>query len=292
MRNIGLEEAQAGIKISGRNINNLRYADDTTLIAESEEEVKRLLMKVKEESQKVGLKLNFQKTKIMASGHITSWQIDGVTVETVADFIFLGSKITADGDCSHEIKRCLLLGRKVMTNPDSILKSRDTTLPTKIHLVKAMVFPAVMYGCESWTIKKAERWKIDAFELWCWRRLLRDPRTARRSNQSILKEISPGCSLVGLMLKLKLQYFWPPDVKSWPIGKDLDVEKDWGQEEKGTTEDEMVGWHHQLDGHGFGWTPGVGDGQGGLACCCSWGCRVRHDWVTEVNWILQIRKRT
>ena len=157
MRNIGLEEAQAGIKIAGRNINNLRYADDTTLIAESEEEVKRLLMKVKEESQKVGLKLNFQKIKIMASGHITSWQIDGVTVETVADFIFLGSKITADGDCSHEIKRCLLLGRKVMTNLDSILKSRDTTLPTKIHLVKAMVFPAVMYGCESWTIKKAER---------------------------------------------------------------------------------------------------------------------------------------
>ena len=157
MRNIGLEEAQAGIKIAGRNINNLRYADDTTLRAESEEEVKRLLMKVKEESQKVGLKLNFQKIKIMASGHITSWQIDGVTVETVADFIFLGSKITADGDCSHEIKRCLLLGRKVMTNLDSILKSRDTTLPTKIHLVKAMVFPAVMYGCESWTIKKAER---------------------------------------------------------------------------------------------------------------------------------------
>jgi len=161
-------------------------------------------MKVKEESEKVGLKLNIQKTKIMASGPITSWQIDG---ETVADFIFLGSKVTEDGDCSHEIKRCLFLGRKVMTNLDSILKSRDITLSTKVHLVKAMVFPMVMYGCESWTIKKAEHQRIDAFELWCWRRLLRVPWTARRSNQSILKEISPGCSLEGLMLKLKLQYF-------------------------------------------------------------------------------------
>ena len=162
-------------------------------------------MKVKE-SEKAGLKLNIQKTNIMASGPITSWQTDGETVETVADFIFLGSKITADGDCSHEIKRSLLLGRKVMTNLDSILKSRDTTLPTKVRLVKAMVFPMVMYGYESWTIKKAERRRIDAFELWCWRRLLRVPWTARRSNQSILK-ISPGCSLEGLMLKLKLQYF-------------------------------------------------------------------------------------
>ena len=156
MRNTGLEEAQAGIKISRRNINNLRYADDTTLMAESEEELKSLLMEVKEESEKVGLKLNIQKTKIMASDPITSWQIDGETVETVADFIFLGCKITADGDCSHEIKRCLLLGRKVMTNLDSILKSRDITLPTKVHLVKVMVFPAVMYGCESWTTKKAK----------------------------------------------------------------------------------------------------------------------------------------
>ena len=164
-------------------------------------------MKVKEESEKVGLKLNIQKTKIMASGPTTSWQIDGETVETVADFIFLGSKITADGDCSHEIKRCLLLGKKVMTNLDSILKSRDITLSTKVYLVKAMVFPVVIYGGESWTIKKAERRRIDAFELWCWRRLLRVPWTARRSNQSILKEISPGCSLKGLMLKLKLQYF-------------------------------------------------------------------------------------
>ena len=160
---------------------------------------------VKEESEKVGLKLNIQKTKIMASGPITSWEIDGETVETVSDFIFWGSKITADGDCSHEIKRCLLLGRKVMTNLDSLLKSRDTTLPTKVHLVKAMVFPVVIYGCESWTVKKAEHKRMDAFELWFWRRLLRVPWTARRSNRSILKEIIPECSLEGLMLKLKLQ---------------------------------------------------------------------------------------
>ena len=175
-------------------------------MAESKE-LKRLLMKVKEESEKAGLKLNIQKMKIMASGPITSWQIDRETVETVTDFTFLGSKITADGECSHEIKRCLLLGRKVMTNLDSILKSRDITLQTKVHLVKAMVFPVVTYGCNSWTIKKAERQRIDAFELWCWRRLLRVPWTARRSNQSILKEISPGCSLEGLMLKLKRQDF-------------------------------------------------------------------------------------
>ena len=179
MRNAGLDEAQAGIKTAGRNINNLRYADDTTLMAESEEELKNLLMKVKKESEKVGLKLNMQKTKIMASGPMTSWQIDG---KTVADFIFRGSKITADGDCSHEIKRCLLLGRKVMTNLLSILKSRDITLPKKVHLVKAMVFLVIMYGCESWAVKKAECQIIDAFELWCWRRLLRVPWTAKRSN--------------------------------------------------------------------------------------------------------------
>ena len=207
MRNSGLEEAQAGIKIAGRNISNLRYADDTTLMAESEEELKSLLMKLKEESEKVGLKLNIQKMKIMASGPISSWEIDGETVETVADFLLRGSKMTADGDCSHEIKRCLLLGRKVMSNLDSILKSRDITLPTKVRLVKAMVFPVVMYGCESWTVKKVKGPRIDAFELWCWRRLLRVPWTARRSTQSILKEISPGCSLEGMMLKLELQYF-------------------------------------------------------------------------------------
>ena len=196
MRNAGLEAAQAGIKIAGRNINNLRYADDTTLKAESEDELKSLLMKVKEESEKVGLKLNIQKTKIVATGPITSWEIDGETVETVADFILGGFKITADGDCSHEIKRRLLLGRKAMTNLDSIFKSRDITLPTKVRLVKAMVFPVVMYGCERWTVKKAECQRTDAFELWCWRRLLRVPWTARRSNQSILKR-----SVLGVLWK-------------------------------------------------------------------------------------------
>ena len=207
IKNAGLEEAQAGIKFAGRNINNLRCADDTTLMAEREDELKSLLMKVKEDSEKVGLKLNIQKTKIMASGPNTSWEIDGVTVEAVSDFIFLGFKITADGDCSHEIKIRLLFGRKVMTNLDSILKSRDITLTTKVRLVKAMDFPVVMYGCQSWTVKKAECQRIDAFELWCWIRLLRVPWPARRSNQSILKEISPGCSLEGLMLNLKLLYF-------------------------------------------------------------------------------------
>ena len=176
-------------------------------MAKSEEELKSLLMKVKEETEKVGLKLNIQKTKIMASGPITSWEIDGETVETVSDFISGGSKITAHGDCSHEIKRCLLLGRKVMTNLYSIFKSRDITLPTKVCLVKAMVFPVVMYGCESWTVKKAEHQRIDAFEVWCWRRLLKVPWTTRKSNQFILKEISPGCTLERMMLKLKHQYF-------------------------------------------------------------------------------------
>ena len=201
MRNAGLKEAQAGIKIARRNTNNLRYADDTTLMAENEE-LKSLSMKVKEENEKVDLKLSIQKTRIMASGPITSWQIDGETMETVRNFILGAPKITADGDCSYEIKRHLLLGRKVMTNLDSILKSRHY-LPTEVHLVKAMVFPVVIYGCESWTIKKAEHQRIDAFELWCWR-LLRIPWIARRSNQSILKEISPEYSLEGLMLKLKL----------------------------------------------------------------------------------------
>ena len=205
MRNAGLDEAQAGIKIAGRNLSNLRYADDSILMAKSEEELKSLLMEVKEVSEKVGLKLNIQKTKIMASGPITSWQIDRETMETVRDFILGGSKITADGDCSHEIKRRLLLGRKVMTNLDSILKSRDITLPTKVCLIKAMIFPVFMYGCENWTYKKAECRRIAAFELWCWRRLLKVPWTARRSNQSTLKEISPEYSLEGLMLKLKFQ---------------------------------------------------------------------------------------
>ena len=187
----------------------------------------------------------------MASSPITSWQIDGETVETVADFILGGSKITADGDCSHEIQRRLLLGRKVMTNLDSLFKSRDITLPTKVRVVKAMVFPVVMYGCESWTVKKAERGRIDAFELWCWRRLLRVPWTARRSNHSILKEVSPGYSLEGMMLKLKLQYFGHLMRRVDSLEKTLMLGRDWGQEKKGTTEDEMAGWHHQLNGHEF-----------------------------------------
>ena len=217
MRNAGLEEEQAGIKIAERNINNFRYADDSILMAESEE-LNTLLMKVKEESEKVGLKLNIQGNKDhgIRSHHFTAnrWGNNGNVennVETMGKceriFIFFGSKITADSDCSHKIKRCLLLGRKAMTNLDSILKSRDITLPTKVHLVKAMVFPVVLYECENWTIKKAECHRIDAFELWCWRRCLRVPWTASRSNQSILKEISPEYLLEGLMLKLKLQYF-------------------------------------------------------------------------------------
>ena len=205
MRNAELEEVQTGIKIAGRNINNLRYADGTTLMAESEEELKSLLMKVKEESEKVGLKLNVQKTKIMASVPSLHGKQMGKQWKQWVTLFWGGSKITVDGDYSHEIKRCLLLGRKIMTNLGSIFKSRDITLPTKVHLVKAVVFPVATYGCESWTIKKAEGQRIGAFELWCWRRLLRVPWTARRSNQSILREISPGCSLEGLILKLKLQ---------------------------------------------------------------------------------------
>ena len=228
MQNAGLDEAQARFKIARRNINNLRYVDDTTLMTESEEELKSLLKKVKEESEKTGLKLNIQKTKIMASGPIISWQIDEETMKTVTDFIFLGSKLTADGDCSHEIKRHLLLGKKAMVNLDSILKSRQ-----KVHLVKAVVFLVVMYGCESWTIKKAEHWRIDAFELWCWRRLLRVPWTARRSNQSILKEISPECSLEGLMLKLKLQYFVYLMLRADSLGKTLMLGKMEGRRRRG-----------------------------------------------------------
>ena len=208
-------------------------------------------MKVKEESEKVSLKLNIQETKIMASSPITSWQIDGETLETATDFIFGGSQITADGDCSHEIKRCLLLGRKVKTNLDSILKSRDITLPTNVHLVKAMVFPVVMYGCESWTIKKAEHQRFNAFKLWCWRRLLRVPWTARRSNQSILKEISPGCSLEGLMLKLKLQYLGHLMRRTDSLEKILMLGKIMAVRECDNRGWD-VGWHHRLNGHEFG----------------------------------------
>ena len=233
MRNTGLNEAQAGIKIAERHINNLRYADDTTLMAESEEELKNLLMKVKEESEKVGLKLKIQKTNFMASSPITSWQIDGETVETVTDFIFWDSKIASDGDCSHEIKRCLLLGRKVMTNLDSILKSRDITLPTKVRLVKAMVFPVVMYGM--WELDYKKSWGPKNWCFWAvvWRRLLRVPWTARRSNKSILKEISPGCSLEGLMLKLKLQYLGHLMWRTYSFEKTLMLGKTDGRRRRG-----------------------------------------------------------
>ena len=195
-------------------INDLRYADKTTLMAESEEELKSLLMKVKEESKKVGLKFNIQKTKIMASYPNTSWKIDVKTMKMVTEFIFLGSNTTVDSDCSHEIKRHLLLGRKAMTNLVSILKSRDITLPTKVCVVKALVFPVVMYGCESWTVKKAESRRIDAFEMWCWRRFLRVPWTARRTNQLVLKEISPGCSIGRTDVEAETPILWPPNGKS------------------------------------------------------------------------------
>ena len=214
MRNAGLEEAQAGIKIPGRDINNLRYADDTTLMAESEEELKSLLMKMKEESEKAGLKLNIQKTKIMTYGPITSRQIDGETVETVADFILGGSKITAHGDCSYEIKRRLLLGRKVMTNLDSILKSRDITLPTKVNLVKVMVFPMVMYGCESWTVKKAEQRNIDAFEVWRWRRPLRIPWTAKEIQPVHPKGDQSWVFIGRTDAEAETPILWPPDAKN------------------------------------------------------------------------------
>ena len=233
MWNAGLDESQAGIKIAGRNINNLRYADDTTLMAESKEELESLLRKVKEESEKDGLKFNIQKTKIMATSPITLWQIDGETMETVSDLNFLGSKITADGDCSCEIKRHLLFGRKTLTNLDSILKSRDIAWRTKVCIVKAMVFPVVMYKCESWTIKKAEHWRTDAFKLWYWKRLLRVLWTARRSNQSILKEVSSEYSPEGLMLKLNLQYFGHLKWRADSLEKTLMLGKTEGRTRRG-----------------------------------------------------------
>ena len=236
-------------------------------------------MKAKEESEKVGLKFNVQKTKIMASGPITSQQIDGETMEIVRDLISGGSKSTADGDCRPEIKRHLFLGRKVMTNLDSILKNRDITLLTKVCL-KAMVFPVVIYGCKSWTVKKAEHRRIDAFQLWCWRRLLRVPGWMRRSNPSILKEISPEYSL-----EAETPILWPHDVKNWLLGKDPDSGSDWRQEEKGMTEDEMVGWHHLFDGHEFEQALGVCDGQGRLVCWSPWGCK-ESDTTERLNWTI------
>ena len=266
-----LEKAQAGIRIAGRNINNLRYADDTTLMAENE--LKSFLMKVKEESEKVGLKLNIQKTKIMASDPITSWEIDGQTVETVRDFIFLGSKITANGDYSHEIKRCLLLGRKVMTNLDGILKSRDLCQQG--------------YGFSSghvWMWELDCERKPSAEEL-----MLLSCSVGEDSWESLGLQGDPPVHCKGDQswvftgrndAKAETPILWPPHVA---IGKDSDAERDWGQEEKGTTEGEMPGWHHRLDGHEFGWTPGVGDGQGGLLCCDSWGHK-ESDMTERLNW--------
>ena len=233
------------------------------------------------ESEKVGLKLNIQKTKIMASDPITSWQIDGETVETVADFIFY---------CSHEIKRHLLLGRKVMTNLDSIFKSRDITLPRKVLLVKAMVFPVVMFGCESWTI---ESWVPKSWRFWTvvLEKTLESPLDCMEI-QPVHPKDQSWVFIGRTEVEAEIPILWPPDVKSWLIWKDPDAGKDWGQEEKGTTENEMGGWHHRLDGHGFGWTPGVGDGQGGLACCGSWGHNVSDmtEWLnyTELNWITNV----
>ena len=238
-------------------------------------------MKVKEESEKAGLKLNIQKTKITVSGPITSWQIDGETMETVRDFIFLNSKITADDDCSHEIKRHLLLGGKAMANLDNILKSRDITLPTKVHLVKAMVSPVVIYGCESWTRNKAECRRIDAFEMWCWRRLLRVPWTARRSSQSIQKEISPEYSLEGLMLKLKFQYFGHLMQRTDSLGKTLMLGKIEGKRRRG-----WDSWMVSPTQWTWVWVnSGVSDGLGSLAYSSPWG----HNWTTELNWLRHIK---
>ena len=284
MRNAGLEETEAVIKSAGRNINNLRYADDTTLMAECEEELKSFLMKVKVESEKVGLKLNIQRTKIMASGPITSWEINGKQWKQCQTFIFLGSKISADGDCSHEIKRLLLLGRKVMTKLDSIFKSRDITLPTKVHLVKAMVFPVVMYGCESWTVKKAECQRTDAFELWCWRRLLKSPLDCKEV-QPVHSEGDQPWDFSGRNdAKAETPVLWPPHGNSWLIEKTLMLGGTRGKRRRGrqrmrwldgVTDRWMWVW---VNSGSWWWTgrPGV-----------LWFLglqRVGHDWATDLIW--------
>ena len=270
MWNARLDKALAGIRIARRNIKNLRYADVTILMAECREELKNFLMKVKEESEKVGLKLNIQKTKIMTSGPITSWHIDGETMETVRDFLFLGSKITADGDCSHKIKRHLLLGRKDMTNINSTLKSRDITLWTKVHLVKAMVFPVFM-----WELDYKEGW---APKNWCFWTVVLEKSLESPFSCKEIKPVNPKGNQCWIFIgrtdaEAEMPIFWPPDMKSWLIGKDPDAGQVWRQEEKGMTEDEMVGWHHQLGGHEFEQALGVGDRQGSLACCSLWGCK-------------------
>ena len=287
MWNAGLEEALAGIKIARRNINNLRYADDTILMAESEEELKSLLMKVKDESEKVGLKLNIQKTKIMASGPITSQKIDWETVETVRDFILGGSKITADGACNHEIKRRLLLERKTMANVDSIFKSRDITLPTKVYLVKAMVFPVVMYGCESWTIKKAEHWRIMLLnwgvgeDSWESLGLQGGPTVHPKGNQSWI--------FIGRTdAEAELQYFGHLIQRTVSSVENLMLRKTEGRRKRGCQRMRwMIGWHHQLEGHEFEQDLEVADGQGSLVCCSPWGCKESD----KTEWLICTEKK-
>jgi len=283
MQNAGLDDSQPGIKIVGRSINNLRYADDT-LVAETEEELKSLLMRVKEKSEKAGLKLNIQKTKIMAFSPITSLQIDGGKVETMTDFIFLGSKSTADGDYSHKIKKHLLLGRKAMTNLDSILKSRHITLLTKIRVVWAMVSPVVMDGCE---LDRKEDW---APKNWCLQTVVLGKTLESPLDRKQIKPVSRKGNQPWIFrtdAEAEAPILWPPVLKSSLIGKDPDVGEGWRQEEKGETEDKMVGWHHQLNEHEFEQTPGDSEGQGKLACCSSWSHKQwLSDWTTThyPNW--------
>ena len=270
--NVGLGEAQARIKISERNINNLKYADDTTLMAESKEKLNRLLIKVKKESEKAGLKCNIQKMKIMASAPIISWQIDGETMETVTGFICLVSKITVESDWSHEIKRCLVLGRKAVTKLHSVLKSRDITLSTKVSLVKAMVFPGVMYGCESWTISK-EDW---APKNWCLQTVVLENALESPLDRKEINPVHPKGNRSWIFTGMtdaeaEAPILWSPDVKIWLIGKDSKAGKDWRQEEKGMTEGEMVGCHCRLNGHKFKQSLGGGEGQGSPVCCCPLG---------------------
>ena len=289
MRNAGLDEAQAGINIAGRNINNLRYADDTTHMVESEE-LKSLLMKVKEVSEKVGLKLNIQKTKIMAAGPITSWQKDGGTVEIVTDFIWRVSIITAGGDRSHEIKRRLLLGRKVMVNLDSILKSRDITLPKILHLVKAMVLKKKSYDFSSshvwmWELDYKDSWVLKNWCFWTMvlEKTLESPLDCKEIQPVHPKGNQPWIFIGRTDAEAETPILWPPDTNNWFIGKDPDAGKDWRWEKKGTTEDEMPGWHHCLKGHEFEQASGVGDGQGGLECCSPWDCQ-ELDTTERLNW--------